>query len=703
MHGTGSRRRWVRGVALALAATMVASVVAAGVAVPAAGNQQEAGPHHTDYEYDANATSGQRHWIGQELYVQGASGDEGYALYEVDEGQTGEFERQIGLGGDGAAVVDTGSLAAGEYVLLDGDREPVETDESGVRVSGGAGAETTVETASFHLVEQTLDARTDSESVSTGNTVDVRLDSNRADYAVEITADGLSADELASVFGGTQTDDGTRIQVSDAAPTADLSGVDPGDYEFEFDVTDSDADASLDLTVADRDNSGIQRQTIDVASGGVARIDIGVPTGDEGKVYVGSTDVGYLSSVAFEDADRSGDVTLRLNTSLAGNRTDTGEQAAWSVGGSDELDDTTLHTRPLSDSLAPAVYPMNLTANGVERDVAALRVASMSVEEATTHTAPDGDVDGALPELTRADRVAVGDAFAVRIDGAGLSSLLDSQSGDTGTEQFRSLVASDDATFTLTEVGDGVNGQREEVELAFEESVENDGIEAVTRDGTLYVVLDESDLRFESGDIRAGSEYEAEFTVTDESEFTDDSQTVTATATFTERSVSFRSDGDELELPATSNAAITGTTTAAPGTEIEVQVRSNGTVHDTANATVSPDRTFTAAVDLSALDSGTEVSVTAERFDDEVTGVVEPAAADRSANETTTTGTESGPGTTATATESTPTDSNESQSTTTDEQATDGENSTQSGPGFGALLAVLALLGIGLLAAHHNR
>lgn len=697
MHGTDSRRRWVRGLALALAATMVASVVAAGVAVPAAGNQQEAGSHHTDYEYDANATSGQRHWIGQELYVQGASGDEGYALYEVDDGRTGEFQRQIGLGGDGAVVVDTGSLAAGEYVLLDSDREPVVTDESGVRVSESSDAESTVEDASFHLIDQTLDARADFQSVSPGETVDVSLDSNRAGYAVAVTADGLSAGEIQAVFGGTRTDDGTRIAEHGGVLTADLSSVDPGDYEFEFDVTDSDADASLDVTVTDRDNSGIQRQTIEVASGGVARIDLGVPTGDEGRVYVGSTDVGYLSTVAFEDADRSGDVTLRLNTSLAGNRTGAGERAAWSVGGGDELDDTTLHTRPLTDSLTPEIYPVNLTVDGVERDVAALRVTSMSVEEATAHTAPDGDVDAALPELTRADRVAIGDAFVVRIDGTGLSSLLDSQSGDTATEQFRSLVASDDATFTLTEVGG--DGEQEEVELAFEESVENDGIEVATRDGTLYVVLDGSDLRFESGDIRAESEYEAEFTVADESEFTDDSQTVTATATFAERSVSFRSDGGELELPVTSNAAITGTTTAAPGTEIEVQVRSNGTVHDSDNATVSPDRTFTAAVDLSALDPGTEVSVTAERFDDEVTGVV-----DRSVNgtETTTTGTESGPGTTATATESTPTDSNESQSTTTDEQATDDENTTQSGPGFGALLAVLALLGIVLLSAHRN-
>lgn len=139
--------------------------------------------------------------------------------------------------------------------------------------------------------------------------------------------------------------------------------------------------------------------------------------------------------------------------------------------------------------------------------------------------------------------------------------------------------------------------------------------------------------------------------------------------------------GEEVTLRAVSDQEIRGETTVSEGSTVLVRLRSSGESPfiRRQEATVEEGGVFTVTFDLSdvSADDPTEVTIEIRRSDGallrEVMGTLQPAEAAQT--------------------------STESQPTTSSSVTTNTNSQTPGQPGFGTLVAVLALLGIAVLAS----
>lgn len=118
---------------------------------------------------------------------------------------------------------------------------------------------------------------------------------------------------------------------------------------------------------------------------------------------------------------------------------------------------------------------------------------------------------------------------------------------------------------------------------------------------------------------------------------------------------------DTTSVPSTADATVAGTTTLDPGTELQIRVRSTGETEPafirSTTATVGPDGTWNATVDLSAVDTHDRLSVAVSAVDGDATGTFEASLRDDEG------------------------------------AAAAGDEAPVSTPGFGVVAAVVALLG----------
>ncbi|WP_336002710.1 BGTF surface domain-containing protein [Halorientalis halophila] len=679
---------------------LVSLAVLACTAVPAAAAQSA--PETA--AADSALTSGETHWIGQELAVRGGDADAAYDLRTVEDGEVGDYVRSISVGENGTAVVDTASLSAGGYVLVDGDGAVVATDASGVRTGGDA----SVDEAAFDLAEQSLEVRT-ADDDQTSATRDLTVVSERTGFDVEITADELSADEVRAVFGGTATDDGTRVTVDGEELTGNLSALDPGRYRFTVAVTDTDATDEVTVTVGEPIETALDGAEFSGAVGDTVDVDVNVPAGESGRLTVGSTDVGYVTTVAFTD-DGDGTVTLSLNTYLAGGHRGA-ESQAWSADGG-TITNVSRTTPALSDPLEPALYDVNLTVAGDEPATGAIALEPASVENLTLSAAPEsafGDDPAAL-DRNATDQVAVGDTLVVTANATGVFGALFARPGST-TERFRSLLASDVADFEFTP-------ESSDDELDVNRSFENDAFDVYADEDAnrLFVVLDTAALRYEGdpGRVGDGDEYTAVFEIDEDGGIVTEAATQSASIRLVERSLTFdtRPDGT-LAVAPEADARLTGTTTLAPGSRFEVRARSSGNFLRRADVTVGADGRFAADMNLSGVEPGTEFTASVDAVDAETEGVV--------TNETGTNATADGPSGEATATGAgnTTTDADSDASgdlaanaaeggaaddrSGEEETTRSGTESSGTGVGFAPAAALAAIAAVALLSLRRSR
>ncbi|WP_136715643.1 DUF7827 domain-containing protein [Halorientalis salina] len=714
-------------VSLLLCAGLVATGPVSGVAL--AGHDD--GEHHHDgYDFDANLTSSVVHWQGQDLYVQGNASEVTYELHSVSDsgGQAtvDEFVDTVTLDERASAVVDSSSLEPGEYVLLDDEDRVVRTNDRGVQTGTAPQSDTdAVDEAAFRIAEQEFSVTPEQDTSAPGSSLDFDVDSNRGEYDVEITATDVSSGELREIFGGTETDDGTRVsEVSDEIE-ADLTDVDTGTYTFTFSVTDTDEDSTATITVSEAEEMAFVDDNVRAAAGDTRTIDISTEPGDSGTLVVGSADKGYRAEVEFEDGDDDGRVSLTVNTFLAGNRTGSGERTAWSADDGDVITGVDLTTPALDEHLAATDYEMAVNSGGELQDVGLFDLHEPSVSNLTLRTAPERQYEDSLSEMTRTrtDRVAVDDVLIADVNATGVFGLLDAQPGDDDTERFRSLVGSRNASFWL-ELDETLGNQQPRLDTA--ESFENDAIRAYPdpENGTITVVMDEASLAFRNGQssIQTGERYEVWFELDGDSAVVSSDQPVSSTVEFTERTATIETgESDQLWLPATRNATVDGSTTVAPGTEIGFNYRLDGLLSGATETEVRSNGTFAALVDLSDTDPGTNVSVSLRDFDAEAGGVVQAASekpsepmtpitespittTERSTGDATETTTEETTETTAEPVEPTTTTAGTVTATNASDEPRDttAGNTTEDGAGFTVGVALLALLGVVLLGVRRQ-
>jgi hypothetical protein len=584
-------------------------VVASVVAMGSLGGATQAGTNA-----DARADSGGVVWQGQTVLVSANESQSGetWQLREVEpDDDPGSLVTEFGLDGNGNATLSTNGLE-GQYVVVNADGEPVRFE------NGRAVGTATVAEASWEVAVQTLNATFGTEQLTVPDNesalTDLHVSSNRDEYPVSLFADNLTAEQLAEVFPEVEVVDGQAVMRrnlrADGVLDANFSGVEPGTYEVTVVATDTAASATTEIVVSEEEPGAatFENGTVVEQRGDVAQFTVQFEDTDRATVTVGSPDVGYEITFTLVDADGDGEATVRLNTFLAGQQPGLDEETIRAVS-EDEIADYEMTTDPVPGPLDAAEYDLDLTVAGQTTDAGALVLNERSTEGMAIWTAPDkvspASADELLDVVTQTDEIAHQDWAVVQVEASGLSGYVENVSDLDDPEMGLS--------FELTE-DPGRNVPERAVDVTPRQVV----IDRET--DSLFVLVDTNGLEVDS-------EYTATFTIDDSNPYVAEGQNESVSATFTvaERTISFENLTDgRLELPASSTATIGGTTSAAPGTEIDVQVRARGTgaFFERDQATVADDGTWNATVDLSGVNHGTEFVVQTDDPQANVTGVV---------------------------------------------------------------------------------
>lgn len=363
--------------------------------------------------------------------------------------------------------------------------------------------------------------------------------------------------------------------------------------------------------------------------GDVARFTVLFDGTDRANVTVGSSDVNYQVSFTVVDGDGDGEATVAINTAIAGqenasnitavgqdNASDAASQGNATAGagvralGSDEIADYEMTTEPLSGPLDAATYDVELSVDGELVSVGALVLNDRSLDGMSVWTAPGearpNDSSGLHDVVSRNDRVAQGDLAVLAVDVSGVYGYVeDLEDLDNPAYGLNVSLVEDP----------GMNQPEQRVEVS------PTGLVADGTNDTMFVLLDTDDLT-------VGSEYTATFAINDSNPYLASGANESTSATFAvvERTLSFDNVTAEgqLELPATTDATVSGTTSAAAGTVIEVQLRTMGAgaFLRTGEATVTEDGNWSVEFDLSEASNGTEFELRTDNPSANVSGVI---------------------------------------------------------------------------------
>ncbi|MDS0295224.1 BGTF surface domain-containing protein [Halogeometricum luteum] len=674
---------------------------------------------------------------GETVHVNVSGQNGSLTLREVDERDGGEISE--------SSFIEQ-LTPTGDYVEIDTD------DLEGDYVISGEGGINAPNAIEFEVAVQSLTANWSEDSVTQGNSEDLELESGRDDYIAEVSADGLDADDLETLFGDADAFVGTNDEddsvyldagVQDEIPADFTDDIDAGDYQFDVEVTDTTASDSASITVEESDaDVNFADSVYTQQVGDIVDMSVNMEEREEAYVYVGGDDVNYLEVVQLTDDDDDGVVNFTFNTYTA-NESGT-NPFELEDGSDDELELVTGDVETEENGLPPAVdgtlssrletgdYDLRTSTSLQydvgddevvdEQDVATLDLGARSTNGIVTWTAPSGnageydDVEELLGEVNQSNTLAIDDRLVVQINASGISGIVDEDDITTINGQ-----ADNGLNLDIEEEGSGANADDNggltldgsNAEIYQDQSVAEDQI---------FVVVDTRNVDgFEDEE-----QYEATFTVGDEDadvspiDYIDDEEEESVSTTFTAEDADADldlNDDDQFEVPQSQNAQVQFDTNLAGGSEVVVRLRSSAsdsafllsnTVDTDANGTVMT--TF----DTSDIEVGTEFDMVVRSDGDEIAsedGIIVEG--------TNMTGTGAGTGTMdGTASEAPGTDDGmtdtETETPTDEETPTEGgETPTEGGetttgstdggtPGFGVVVAVTALLAAALLAVRRD-
>jgi hypothetical protein len=516
-------------------------------------------------------------------------------------------------------------------------------------------------------------------SVATDGSIEGTIESNTADRAVEI---GLAADNgaVVAVRNRTLAGNGETAFQFDAT---ELTAAGPGNYTVN--VTDSATGVravSRSVTVVDaaRKTAAFGSTVVHDHAGDIAEVVVDLQYAEAATVTIGSDAAGFRANATVVDESHDGTVRLRFNTeAVAGTTTlpaDGGD--VFETGpGDGNVSDTVVAAdiddrNALSEVPAPGEYPLSARPGRVADDeataVGTLLLAEPEVAAVTNWVAPAGvrlttadDVaaERAAGRLTPATEIAAGDVVVHRIVASGLAGAFARQPG-SATEAFFALSGTEDGDRYALDVSQrDETMNREAARLRINESTahvvadpDNDTyLVSYSLGGPPEVALTgERAVRTTDGSIPAtGESFVANFTTHDQGSFVGiDSVARTATAEYTLADGTVQSLGTPVVVAPGPNRSVRGTTNAAPGTALDLRIRSaNGsaaTYLQTATATVAADGTWRARFDFSDREVGDEfvlrslVGVVAEADELAVGGEVRVISTTVAAPSTTTSG-----------------------------------------------------------------
>jgi PGF-CTERM protein len=616
--------------------------------------------------------------------------------------------RQVSVNSSGIAEINTDDLETDDYGLFNDGEELV----------------------TFDLIVQSLDTEFDEDSVDDDESATLEVSSNRVeDFTVTVEADGLSNDDLLDIFaasGATENeDDEVEFTTSDGEEVeANFDGIDADDYTFNFSVADTTAESSADITVTEAEGAemSLAENSYTVESGDATTLTVEFTETTEGYIQIGDDDIGYKNTWLVEDTDEDGTVNLTFNSFATGT-----SPYGLSVAGDDDAEVTwnssgSLSAGSTSPPLDPGNYEVEVAANGEDIDDAPDGVGTLAVTERSSSDAAtwvtygevvndieDGDdVVEAIEagDVTQRSDVALGDYAVVQFQASGISGYLEQNEDDYAG----AFGATDDA------------GASEPLSLSVEQDnpAPNTEGESIPLDELTYVVDDERNSLYvvvpttgvSGADIEDGDRYNATLEVNADSVLNEDSTDERLSTTFdvTEREVSLDANADDVvEVGASENASVSGSTTVAPGTEVTVRLRSVSGAENpfvmSETVTVAEDGSIDANFDLADVAVGTNLTVAVSASpsldgETEWDGVVveqteETPTPTPTDDGTPTDGTPTDDGTPTPTPTATPTPTDDGSPTPTDE-------TTTTTPGFGAVVALVALIGAALLALRRD-
>lgn len=565
-----------------------------------------AAAHGHGAEYDASLTDGGLYWQGQTLNYTDTTnlsdGDTVVLRKVTDSGN--EFVAEYSADANSSVLVDTKNRQ-GQYILEDSNGN---------------------ELASFEVAVQTVSSEVDNSTVYnrddvSQNSATFTVDSNRATYDVVVReANGsLAVEDLKTIFADEsyviRTDaDGNDYFVLTAADNqfsfdGNFSSVDKGEYNFEFVVEDTGVTTTQTVSVADPgDKDASFSQTVYTETAGdVVKVTVNTQNSQTAELQFGNEEYsGYSHNVSVSNI-QDGNVTLLFDTSEAG---DGDAQSPWSVHpDSDATIAPGASETSLTDALAPYNYDLSVSVDGLEKDLASVELQERNTEGVSTHTLPsssDADLEAIQNDSTQTDEIANKDYLVVQVEASGLYGNLDDSVTPSDLVQGSAFAQAQGYHITMVDEDPGLNEQPKE----FDVSAAQDLIVDAEND-TFYLVFDTADLANEDGDMPTVTFNMTQDNAYISSEDEAEAQSANTTVEFVERTFDYNNvnDDGEIEVTNSSNATVSGTTTAAPGTEVNVQVRSTSGAEVpftmTETVEVSEDGTLDATFNMSQYPAGT--------------------------------------------------------------------------------------------------
>ena len=357
----------LKGRAIFLAAIMVISMlalpfVAGGVVATTPVTDEADGENETYDDYINDTTDdGSTQYIGQQVLVN-VSYEAGTDSFSYFDGATPSELRvrtydasDDEVGGSVDLLTIEGSNNSGTaHVSMDLD--DIDTGLYALTTASN-GQELPTGHYTFEVEEQTFrTVEFDDDTVTDGgaqSTTELEIDSRlRNNYAVNVSADGLSDEDLEGIFTGL-TDENTDIEsrtdigknvtwldgpanpdnyakldedeeiltILNAEQTFDLNfdDIDAGEYEFEFDVVDSSATATATIVVREDDadgefSEGVYQET----AGDIFEFEFELDDTDDAFVQIGSEDAGFIDVLYIEPDDADDPVSIEVNLRTLG-------------------------------------------------------------------------------------------------------------------------------------------------------------------------------------------------------------------------------------------------------------------------------------------------------------------------------------------------------------------------------------------------
>lgn len=556
-------------------------------------------------------------FIGEEVLAAGFEPGEEVRLRSDPEDED-TFEGQFIANGSGVVTIETEERESNLYTLTGQESGEVRffeliTHELSVETGEGDAEDGGAE-------DEPPVVRNEGANTDLNFTFDSNRGGNNSVLVRAINQEGgrLSSSQLASIFPNAAFQDTDSNEVAlqvrtDETISTNFSAIPTGTYEFSFDSVDTTAVTTATVTVEELGPDTIQfRQIVlDTATGDRVELPLNISGGIESAIiqYGVYEDDGYQLLLKVTPSETPAQTTVELDTYRLGEN-DRSEDIASATNATVEVLNT---TNTESDRIIADtdyyVFVGDEAENGTLPVENVFDIANSQLRdpgEATTHTypvtsrtaetirteaslsAPADDLnESGIDPVTEFDTVAEGDVVAVEFRRSGIDGLVDSYFGASLTDRFQQAIDNNGLEFTVEQTVNSTPRNEQPTVIDLEESNYE-----VVRTAQSYVMLfDEAALETESGRaVEPGFEYDATLTITDERLLDRaDAENTTQTATFqvvnrnvtfdTTRTVSLNVTGgleseELITATASENTTFEVNTTAAPGTQAQLQVLS---------------------------------------------------------------------------------------------------------------------------------